>query len=282
MSYGLKNLAVNGLTTNDRRRAEVSEFVRATFGLRGTLRLHRFAFGVDLLRAPANVLLAPVFLLTRLIALIAKAMRFHKTSVWMSRRKILLETNVSKQVAFRVLAFVEELEARGDFTASPNDILEHELADYTGVRSAVSEITTTIVIIIVGFVVFQTVTPGVISIAGPVAEMRARSFAIANFPLGQGLGRMYYGTFSTDLEPWKLVLTGVVLAMLASVVTTFSGVIADPLQVMTGTHRRRLCRLLNRLDIASGRGSNVAKEHIAARFADLTDIALNLWRSLRG
>jgi hypothetical protein len=155
------------------------------------LRLHWFALSSDLLRAPANVLLAPVFLVTQLIALIAKALRFHKVSVWISRRKILLETNVSKQVAIRVLAFIDELEASGDHIACPNEILEHEVANYTGVRSAVSEITTTIVIIIVGFFVFQAVTPGVISITGPVAELRAHSVAIADFPLGQGLGRMY-------------------------------------------------------------------------------------------
>jgi hypothetical protein len=146
----------------------------------------------------------------------------------------------------------------------------------------VNEITTTFVIIIVGFFVFQTVTLGVISITGPVAEMRAHSLAIAQFPFGQKLGGIYYGVFSTDLEPWRLLATGVVLAMLASVMTTFAGVIADPLQVMTGTHRRRLCRLLNRLEIVSGRSNNIAREHITARFADLTDIALNLWRTLRG
>lgn len=273
---------MNGLTTNVSRRAEVSAFVRMTFGLRGTLGLHRFAFGADLLRAPANVLLAPIFLMTRLIAFMAKAMWFHKASVWMLRRKALLETNVSRQVAVGVLDFVNEIQAKGDNIAIPNDVLEHEIAEYSGVRSAVGEITTTFVIIIVGFFVFQTVTPGVISITGPVAELRAQSLAIAEFTLGHGLGGMYYGVFSTDLEPWKLVATGVALAMPASVVTTFAGVIADPLQVMIGTHRRRLCRLLDRLKIASDRSGNIARDHITARLADLTDIAPNLWRTLRG
>lgn len=273
---------VNGLTTNANRYAEVSAFVRATFGLRGSLTLHRFAFGADLLRAPANVLLAPIFLMTRLTALLAKAMRFEKASVWMSRRKILLETDVSRQVAARVLAFVKAIEAKSDDTGIPNDVLEHEIAEYAGVRSAVGEITTTLAIIIVGFFVFHTVTPGVISITGPVAELRAQSLAIAQFPLGQKLGGIYYGVFATDPEPWRFLATGVVLAMLASAVTTFAGVIADPLQVITGTHRRRLFRLLNRLEIASGRSNSIAHEHITARFADLTDLALNLWRTLRG
>ena len=272
---------MNGLTQNANRRAEVNAFVRTTFGLRGTLRLHRSAFGFDLLRAPANVLLAPVFLLTRLIALIAKTMRLHKASAWMSRRKVLLETNVSRQVSARVLRFVYDTDGSTDI-AIPVDILRHEIDEYAGVRSAVGEITTTLLIIIVGYFVFQTVTPGVISITGPVAELGAHSLAIAQFPLGQKLGGMYYGVFSPDLGIWRLVATGVALAMLASVVTTFAGVIADPLQVLTGTHQRRLLRLINRLEIASDRSNNIAREHVTARVADLTDIVLNIWRSLRG
>jgi len=222
-------VVVSDVTSNERRRAEVSAFVRATFGVRGTLRLHSFAFGFDLLRAPANVLLAPVFLVIQLSALIARAIRCHKASIWLSQRQIFLETNVSQQVAKRVTAFIRDLETRGNMRAGSKEIVEREIANYTGVRSAVSEITTTLVVIIVGIIAFQTVTPGVVSITGQVAELRAHAHAIANFPLGQGLGRLYYGVFSTDLEPWEFVATGVVLSMLASVVTTFAGVIADPL-----------------------------------------------------
>ena len=264
------------------RNAAINAFARATFGFRGTLRLHRFAFGADLLRAPANVLLAPIFLVTRLLALLVKVVRLRKTSDWLSSRKILLETNVSRQVAMRVSAFIDERAASGDKIAVPEDVLEHEIAEYTGVRSAVGEITTTFVFIIVGYLVFQTVTPGIISITGPMAELRAHSNAIAQFPLGQGLGRMYYGVFSTNFGPLELVFTGIVLAMLASLVATFAGVIADPVQLMTGAHRRRLCRLLNRLESASQRSNGIAREHITARFADLSDIVLNLWRFLRG
>jgi hypothetical protein len=264
------------------RRAAIRTFVRTTFGLRGTLRLHRFAFGADLLRAPANVFLAPVFLIIRLAALLASALRFRKTSVWMLRRKILLETNVSRQVAARTMAFIADLDARGLGGTVPYSVVEHEVAEYTGVRSAVGEITTTFFVLIAGYIMFQSATPGVISLVGPVAEMRAHSLAVAQFPLGQGLGRMYYGVISTDLSLWPLVATGFVLAMLASVVTTFAGVIVDPLQVMTGTHRRRLSRLLSRLEVDRRPNSGLASEHITARMADLTDMALNLWRVLRG
>lgn len=268
--------------TEANRREEISAFVRANFGLRGTLRLHRSAFGADLLRAPVNVVLAPVLVLTRLTGLLAKILRFHRTEMWLSRRKILLETSVARQVAALVLAFVADLEARGDAITLPESVVEHEVAEYTGVRSAVGEMSTTCLVMIAGFIVFQTATPGLFSLAGPVAELRAHTLAVEQFPFGQGLGKMYYGVFSTDLEAWQVVATGIVLAMLASVVTTFAGVIVDPLQVMTGTHRRRLSRLLNRLEKAPGRSSGLAREHVTARLADITDMVLNLWRVLRG
>lgn len=273
---------MNRTTIEANRRAEIRAFVRRTFGLRGTLRLHRFAFGADLLRAPLNVLLAPVLLITRLIGLLAKVLRFHKTANWMSHRKILLETDVSRQVGARVLALFADLEAKGVGVTVPESVLHHEVADYTAVRSAVGEITTTLLVMTTGVLLFQTATPGVLSLAGPVAEMRAHSLAIEQFPLGKGLGNIYYGIFAADLKPWQVVVTGIVLAMMASVVTAFAGVIADPLQVITGTHQRRLARLINRLEVNPGRGNGLAKEHITARLADLTDMALNLWRVLRG
>ena len=49
-----------------RRETEVARFVRARYGLSGTLALHRHALGLDLLRAPVNVALSPLFLLARL------------------------------------------------------------------------------------------------------------------------------------------------------------------------------------------------------------------------
>jgi len=218
----------------------------------------------------------------RLIGLLAKALRFHRTARWLSRRKILLQTNVSKRVATRVMDFLTKLDAKGAGIAAPKSVLEHEITEYTSVRNAVAEITTTFLVLISGVIVFQTATPGLFSLILPVAEMRAYSAAVEQFPLGQGLGRAYYSVFSTSLTPWQVVATGVVLAMALSVVTTFAGLIADPLQVLTGTHRRRLTRLLNRLEADTARWDGLAQEHITARFADLSDMALNLWRFIRG
>ena len=55
----------------------------------------------------------------------------------MSSCKILLQTNVSRKVAASVLAFVADLKTKGYAVSVSNPALEQEVADYTGVRSAV-------------------------------------------------------------------------------------------------------------------------------------------------
>jgi hypothetical protein len=273
---------MNRMASEVDRKPAIRAFVRTTFGLRGTLRLHRHALGADLLRAPANVFLAPVFLLSRIAGALARRLRFHKTAAWILRRKILLGTHVSRQVERHVMAFIDDLDTQGLGTLAPASIVSHAVADYAGVRNAISEITTALIVLVVGYLLFHAATPGVMSLAGPVADLRAQAAAIAHFPLGQGLGRIYYGVVSTTPSPWQLGLTAVVLALLASVVTTFAGVIADPLQVLSGTHRRRLSRMLARLDTPNASNNGLAREHIAARLTDITDMMLNIWRVFRG
>jgi hypothetical protein len=264
------------------RQPAIRAFARATFGPRGTLRLHRSAFGADLLRAPANVFLAPLFLLSRLAGALAQKLRYPKTALWILQRKILLQTHVSRQVERHVMVFLDDLDAQGLGISAPDTVVARAVSDYAGVRNAISEITTALIVLIAGYLLFHTATPGVISLAGPVADLQAQARAIAQFPFGQGLGRIYYGVVSTTPSPWQLAGTAVILALLASVVTSFAGVIADPLQVLTGTHRRRLSRLLARLDRCDDTDAPLAREHIAARLTDITDMMLNIWRAFRG
>ena len=110
--------------------------------------------------------------------------------------------------------------------------------------------------------------------------IRDSSTAVSDFLLGDRLGRAWYWAFPVELSPWEVILTGVALAVIGSLITTFAGLAADPVQVLTGTHRRRILRLLDRLDRAQP-GPGLEREHLLARAGDLSDAALLLWRSLR-
>ncbi|WP_317846113.1 DUF6635 family protein, partial [Salipiger aestuarii] len=80
---------------------------------------------------------------------------------------------------------------------------------------------------------------------------------------------------------WFVVLTGVGLAMVASVITTFAGGVAGPVQALLGIHRRRLLRLLDRIGVAEGQAAGLAPEHILTRVGDLTDAGISLVRFFR-
>ncbi|SLN09627.1 hypothetical protein ROJ8625_00038 [Roseivivax jejudonensis] len=268
------------MTADEIRDAEIRAFVRDTFGLRGTLRIHRDALGLDLLRAPVNVALAPVFLLSRLLALALHLVRLRRASAWILGRQVFLRTSVARTVADRLEALLARLDARDAGVAADPARRTRAIDDYVGVRSAVSEITTSLIVLALGYLVFHAATPGIVSLAPNVADRLAQAEAARGFWAGERLGTMWYGAFPADIPPRRIVLTGFILAMLASVVTTFAGLFADPVQRATGMHRRRLRRLLSRLDRGTPEG--LAPEHFAARTGDLVDAALALLRAFRG
>jgi hypothetical protein len=253
--------------------SRVDAFVERHFSARGTLRLHRNALGWDLLRAPANVALAPVFLLTRISALVLAVLRIRRAARWLAERRILLPTSVAQAVGS---ALHNELVG-----GKPTPRQERLIDDYTAVRNAISEICTTLVVLLLGFAIFRIATPGVISLAPVLSGHAVRSRAVADFPLGEGLGGLWYGMFPVELPVWTVIVVGVALAMAASLVTTFAGIVADPVQARLGIHRRRLLRLLTRIE-AEGEGSpGLAGEHILARAADIGDALVSLLRIFR-
>lgn len=260
---------------------EIRRFVSDTYGFRGTFRLHRAALGLDLLRAPANVALAPLYLLQRLIAALLGLLGRKRAANWLARHNPILTTDVSRAVTPLVTDFLYKQENEAHHHSVSRETIDRAVDDYVAVRNAVAEITTSLIVIGVGVAFFRSATPGVVSLARPVADVLAHAMAVAEFPLGARLGRLWYDVFPVELTLTEIIGTGIVLAAIAAVVTTFAGLLADPIQVWTGTHRRRLARLVARLEQSDGR-PGIAREHLAARIGDGTDLMLSLWRMFRG
>lgn len=270
-------------TRTSAREAEVREFVRERYGLLGTLALHRTAFGMDLIRAPLNVALAPFFLLIQLLGSLLSKLGAKRVGGWLAERKIFLKSDIARRLEADIYAFIVRLSNQGIGPSAPVETIQHEVSRHVETRNAVAEITTSLIVLCTGIFIFGRATPGIISLTGPLAEMRAHSTAVEDFALGNGLGRAWYAMFPVELSPWQVILTGVVLAALASLVTTFAGLIADPIQNWTGIHRRRLMRLLDRIDRKGAEPSKgLEREHVLARVGDLSDTLLSLWRALRG
>lgn len=262
------------------RRGLADAFCRRHFSLPGSLRLHRAALGWDLLRAPLNVLLAPVFVTVRLLALVLHLVRLRAAARWLSGRHLLLPTATARRVENLLRA---ELLDRGGPLPVPAPRRDALVAEYGSGRSAVSEITTSLIVLCTGAILFRLLTPGVVSLAPRVAETMAQSAAVQSFPLGQTLGSAWYGVFPAEATLAETAGIAAGLAVLASVVTTFAGVLADPVQLRLGIHRRRILRLLSALEAEAmgAAGHYTAREHYLARTADLTDIGVMLLRLFR-
>ncbi|SDJ83465.1 DUF6635 family protein [Aliiruegeria lutimaris] len=257
----------------------VDRFVTKHFGVLGTFRLHRAAIGWDLLAAPLNVMLAPIFLLSRLTALVLAALRVRRASQWILAYPIFLHSAVARAVEQRIE--FELWPAVSPQKASLNDRQRQLLRDYTSVRTSVAEIFTTLVVLALGFYLFRNPTPGIVSLTPFVSDLMTQTSAVANFPFGQGLGQMWYAAFPPVRSLSYVITVGISLALVASLVTTFAGIIADPIQAYLGIHRRRLLRLLEDLDASDAAGPVLAREHVLARLADISDAGVSLFRMLR-
>jgi len=294
-------------------RARVDGFVDRHFTWPGTLRLHRAAFGWDILRAPVNAALSPILVLTRLAGFACRRAGWYGPAAWLAGRRILLRTAVARQIETLIVTDLLELPLgpgrardpaaleravlaapqlrefiRRRASAEEARALARRVADtlgeYAGTRSAVAEMTTALCALIVGFAVFQALTPGMISMAPGVAGAVARTNAIAEFPLGATLGGVWYGVFRPDASPLLHGATLAGLVMLGSVFAAFAGVLADPVQSRFGIHRRRLGRLLDTLEgemLGTGARPFVAREHFMARSMDLWDALASALRVFR-
>lgn len=297
------------------RRAAVDAFVDRHFTWPGTLRIHRAAIGWDILRAPLNVALSLVLVLIRILALAARLLGFRFLANWLMGRQILLRTSVARRVETLVLTDLLDFPVGPDSTArnqqavvaaivrAPQframcpadrtaDVAEataarilRDVSEYASARTAVAEMTTTLAVIIVGAVVFQALTPGMISMAPDVAGAVARTTAIADFPLGARLGGAWYNLFTPETPAWLVAAAVTGLIALGATVAAFAGIVADPVQARLGIHRRRLLRLLDTIErhcAADVDRAFVAREHFLARILDFWDAFMGVFRIFRG
>lgn len=298
-------------------RARISPFVDRHFTARGSLRMHRQAVGWDLARAPVNLMLAVPQVGMVLAGEAAARARWRRAADLLRDRRILLTTDVARELDWLVhtellrlpysrdrrvserdaladeifadprieavsAALVEALGGRADDPAFRGE-LERKLTVYAGTRAAAAEITTAMLSLAAGAAAFKQVTPGVISLGPALAGVLAQQAAIASFPLGAGLGGVWYGSFPAAAGPAMTAGVTGGLALSLAILSAFAGVIADPVQRRLGLHRRRLERLVTAVERnlrGEGAGRFIVRDHYVARVLDLADLLRATWRAL--
>ena len=202
------------------RRGRIDAFVDRHFTLAGSAALHRRALGWDLLRAPANLFLAGPALAVKLAAWAARRAGMERAAAWLAGRRLLLETEVAREIEWLVATGLLEIPCRRrDRVAYRDAIAETILADeraasllvappgadpdfrrrlaaavetYLGSRTATAEIATGFVAASFGALAVKQATPGLVTLSSALAAMIAQQMAIAAFPLGASLGGLWY------------------------------------------------------------------------------------------
>ena len=301
------------------RRLSVDGFVDRHFSFRGSAAMHRKAVGWDMLKAPANIALAVPQLATKLAAAGAQAVGAHQTSAYLNSRKLLFDTAVGQEIEWLIMTDLLELPFRQGKRASRRDALAEEILSapelrdalsetleaigrrgddpafrqrleeamqtYAGTRAAAAEITTALLTVGAGAVAVKQATSGVMTLGPALAAVLAHQSAVASFPLGAGVGSLWYGIFPAAASP--VLIGGVTGGLLAvsSIAAAFAGILADPVQRKFGLHQRRLHRLIDALErqweVEREEAGFVARDPYVARLLDLFDLLGSAYRLAR-
>jgi hypothetical protein len=299
------------------RRGRVDAFIDCHFTLAGSLALHRCSLGWDLVRAPLNLFLTVPALAAKLASRAARRAGRQPLAAWLASHRLLFQTDLARQIEWLVATELLEIPCRQRNRASSRDALaETVLADprvagllaapliapsgseresrgrlvaaiesYIGSRVATAEITTGVAATGFGALAVKQATPGLVTLSSALATAIAQQNAIAAFPLGAGLGGLWYGWFPAAAGPGLVAATTGVVVFGGAALAAFSGVLTDPLKRRLGLHRRRLLRLLGELERAlcdEGDGSVALRDHYVARLIDLLDLVATVWRLSRG
>lgn len=283
-------------------RARVPAFIDRHFHYPGAMATNRMALGWDMLRAPINLLWAPVYALVCLVKILVPK---RTGLMWLhglaNRVPAGFTTRVQQHISHLILAdllnngqkdsrlegyLIEAMKAAYErhtckpvehqrFSTLIEPLVADALSQYRMTRTASADITNSISCTVLGAFAFQKFTPGGIGLGVVLASMLAETLAAQDFILGGTLGSWYYSWFPP--EPSLATTASVMIAVMGSLAAfaAFSGVIFDPVQAAVGLHRRRLHKLMDHLqrDVTiSSQSSFRPKDQFVARILDMFDM----------
>jgi hypothetical protein len=257
-------------------RARVPAFTRRHFGPLGTLRLHYEALGLDLLRSPLNVLLVGPSLLLRLAASLLRLLRLERAARWLATRRLVVETRLARRIAGLIATELLQLDRLAEAAGRPlpAEAVEGLIAEYVAARDAVAEFASGTLAIVLSLVTLHVVAPSAFSLGPLLAERYAEEEALSSFWAGRWAASWYYWWWPAHASWAEIAAFTLGLMVVFSIVTTFMGLLTDPLQRVLGLHDRRLYRLIATLERAaqSDRAARLAlPDPYLARVADLVD-----------
>jgi len=298
------------------RENRVGRFVRHHYSIRGSLRLHAHALGWDLVRVPLNIIWSVARLVLFLLGQLAGLAGFAGVAAALNRVPCGLTTNLDRQVGWLVVTELLELPHRDGVRESCKDALmdeilkdpalaglidarlhaaagrqqnpafrrqlELKLAEYGASRTGTAEFAGNVVVLLSSQLALGQASFGSLSAGSAIAASVAKYAAVSSFWLGPVAGSYFYAL--VPVTPSLPTLLAVIAAMVVvmAFVSTFIGILTDPLQARFGVHRRRLRKLLQaiRQDLKQDHGAEFQlREKYVGRVFDVLDYLTLLGRS---
>jgi hypothetical protein len=298
------------------RKTKVPAFVAKHFSFQGALKLHRKALGKDLYKAPLGILWLAPLAVAKVCSLILNKAGAGKMARRLDALPTGFQTDVQKEINWLIYTELLELPYQQDSRASTKDALltlilqeselasvidsyltkihkksitpdfrrtlEKNLQEYANSRTAAAELAGNIITLSSSYLAFHNAMPGALTSGSATAAVITEKIAIAKFWLGPTLGAWYYGLFPVAASTGLVIAaTGAIMAGLA-LITTFTGIITDPLQAKLGLHQKRLYKFIDALgDELSGDNQTQykIKEQYIGRVFDILDLLMTAVRS---
>ncbi|MEQ8653605.1 MAG: hypothetical protein RIC87_14170 [Kiloniellales bacterium] len=293
------------------RRRRIHPFVRETYSLRSSLKLHRNALSEDIWRGPANVLMTVPQLAVEVGAAGATRLGWRRASERLRAQRLQVDTVGGREVTWRVMTeFLELPYESPDGRVSHKDALSEailrqppfpallapfeqavaeqqdpealrlwlteSLTHYVDSRSHAAELANAMLASAVGVLLFKQWTPGAASLGPLLAQAVAQKTAPLWLPLGGKLIGILPASLAASAP--MVATAGATLGLLGigALLASFSGIVTDPIQARVGLHHYRLRRLVNRMErslLGQDQASYTLPDRYAARLFDILDLA---------
>jgi len=178
------------------------------------------------------------------------------------------------EISTWVDAALREIANRAD-ASGYKDRLEENLQEFATAQVSAADIAGNLIILAVTYIKTKEYASGAYGAGTVIAGILAQNLAIQSFWAGPTLGAIWYGWFPAQASIALTVASIAVVAIVLAVLSSFAGMLVDPIQKMMGLHQKRLSRALDDLEAdLKGVGSKgyQTKGPIVARVIDVVDM----------
>ena len=232
------------------RRNLVDNFVHKHFELEESIRFHKESARIDLIKHPLNVLLSVPLVFIRKIMHWLEYQGFHWPEILLHKLNHTMQTGYDKRIEKVILAELFEIETQTYLNDKKLEAkLSEEISDYLDRRAAFTDFSTSVVMLICGWLFAGKLTSSIIVIGERVAQAFAKKQAISNFFLGKDVGRVFYGIFPAHATTSQIITATLALGFIFVLIAYAANIFSDPLQKRLGLQHKKLHRALDSLEM---------------------------------